>query len=348
MEKWLSFQDVLLDVQFTHSDSRREVDISEYIFSHNFDLPVISSNMDTVTDVTMAKAMGLSGAGAALHRFQSIEDNVKQYLASPKTTIGSFGLGHEEFERAVTLGEAGCTTLLLDVAHGACMKAVKQVQALRTILSPDTHIIVGNFANSRTIDDFIYHLGNKHDISGVKVGIGGGAACLTRIQTGHGRPTFSSVVDCVKNYAGIPVIADGGHKTSGDIIKSLAAGAKMVMLGSMLAGTDETPGEVVYDYPRITQDGVDITQKFKKYRGSASQESYEVQGKVAKHRVFEGDSFLVPYKGSVLDVLQQIEGGIRSAMTYSGITTLDELRENAIFGEVSSSGAHESGAHGKT
>lgn len=341
MQKWLSFDDVLMDVQFTFSDSRKEVDISEWFCATHLNLPVISSNMDTVTNSTMANAMGEYGALSALHRFQSIEDNVKEFLASPVTTIGSFGLGNEEFERALALEEAGCNTLLLDVAHGACMKAVKQVKMLGELIRPEVNIIVGNFANARTINDFIYHLGRRDLVSAVKVGIGGGAACLTRKQTGHGRPTFSSVVDCVTT--GIPVIADGGHRGNDDIIKSLAAGAKVVMLGKMLAGTEESPGEVIW-----TQDGEYQTAPgYKKYRGSASQESYEVQGKVAQHRVFEGDSYLVPYKGPVKNVLQQIEGGLRSALTYSGAKNLDELRDRVEFGEVTASGANESGAHGK-
>lgn len=331
MYKWLSFDDVLLDVQFTFSKSRKDVSTSQEFCGMNLDLPLISSNMDTVTSPELAHAMSAQGAVSSLHRFQSIEDNVKQFLASPKQTIGSFGLGAKELDRAVALSEAGCTTLLLDIAHGASIEAVSQVRKLREVLSKYDNIIVGNFANCKTIQDYIYYLGNPNYIQAVKVGIGGGAACLTRKQTGHGRPTFSSVVDCVR--AGIPVIADGGHRGNDDIIKSLAAGAKVVMLGKLLAGTTESPGELIGSH--------------KKYRGSASQESYEAQGKVASHRVYEGDSYLVPHVGTVADVLQGISGGIRSALTYSGATNLTELRERAEFGEVSSSGASESGSHGK-
>lgn len=161
------------------------------------------------------------------------------------------------------------------------------------------------------------------------------SACLTRHVTGCGIPTFSTILDC--KQSGEVVIADGGMRSSGDIAKALAAGADMVMLGGMLAGTKEAPGEIIH------VGGA----SYKKYRGSASTESYKAQGKEAQHRSYEGDSFEVPYKGSVADVLQQIEGGLRSAFTYVGANDISEFRTNAEFIQVTSAGITENGAHGK-
>ena len=142
-------------------------------------------------------------------------------------------------------------------------------------------------------------------------------------------------MDCSK--LGYTVISDGGHKTAGDIVKALAAGASYCMIGKMFAGTDESPGDIIEDGGK----------RYKKYRGSASQESYEKQGKIASWRATEGDSFLVPYKGSVVDVLSDIEGGLRSAMTYVGALTLEEFKEKVEFVKVTQSGYIEGLAHGK-
>lgn len=351
MKKFLAFDDVLLLPQFSYINSRADVDTSQVFCGFKLGLPILSSNMDSVTNSKMANAMKTHGAGSALHRFNSVEENVREYLASPESTIGSFGLGAKELGRAINLAEAGCTTLMLDVAHGATMMAVNQVKALRLNVSSDVKIIVGNFASAMSIEDFCYHLGGRK-IDAVKVGIGGGASCLTRVQTGSGASTFSSVVDCVRT--GIPVISDGGHRNPGDISKALAAGAKVVMLGKMLSGTDEAPGEVINcdhaDYDTLMRHkelNLPTKGSWKKYRGSASQESYEVQGKVAEHRVFEGDSFLVPAVGPVAKVLQEINGGLRSAMSYSGAMTLNDFRERAEFIEVTSAGAKESESHGR-
>jgi IMP dehydrogenase/GMP reductase len=162
------------------------------------------------------------------------------------------------------------------------------------------------------------------------------SACLTRVKAGVGIPQLSAVLDCVST--GENIISDGGHKTASDVCKALAAGAKAVMIGGMFAGTEECPGEII-----TTEAG----KKFKKYRGSASEESYQVQGKASKWRAAEGDSFLVEYKGPVEGILLDIEGGIRSSMTYVDSKSLDEYVEKAQMVRVSASTVAENGAHGK-
>jgi IMP dehydrogenase len=244
------------------------------------------------------------------------------------------------------------------------MGVVDQVKQLNEILKPYNKLIVGNFATAKSINDFMYHLGFE-DVDAFKVGIGGGSACLTRVVTGCGIPTFGSVQDCVK--AGYPIIADGGIRNSGDFAKALGAGAAAVMVGGMLAGCEESPGELFYQRPagrsveyisakEMTQASLEPTnylepgwpKPFKKYRGSASKESYGVQGKISEWRTPEGDSFLVPYKGPVAGVLQELESGLRSAMSYVGAENLTQFRNKVEFIRVTPSGAIESGSHGKT
>jgi IMP dehydrogenase len=348
-KEYLSFDDVLLVPQFSTIKSRKDVDTSTKLMGLNLKLPIISSNMDTVTESTMANAMAAQGAVGALHRFCTIEQNVDMFLKCTQDVMVSVGLGTTELERFEALMHAGAREFILDVAHGSSMEVVKQVKQMRDI-EVAFDLMVGNFATGRSIQDFLYHLGN-YGVDAWKVGIGGGSGCTTRIVTGCGLPTFGSIVDCVQATT-LPVIADGGCRTSGDVAKALAAGASAVMLGGMLAATDESPGILVdrhkipVKYDNFNTDP--STPKFKKYRGSASAESYEIQGKTASHRAPEGDSFLVPYKGSVAKVLSEIDGGLRSAMSYVGASNLTEFREYAEFIKVTPSGAKESGSHGKS
>jgi IMP dehydrogenase len=334
-EKMLTFDDVLIKPQFSKISSRKDVSISSKMGALHLNIPVVSANMDTVTDIEMARAMHAQGAIGCLHRFWDIEKNaeaIKTLRSSGIEVIGSIGLGDYEFERAMALIEAGANYLCIDVAHGAQLAVVDQFNKVLSNTKREVGIVIGNFATGESIKEFISLC--KKEPMAFKVGIGGGSACLTRVQTGCGIPQLSAVIDCVKHNPNSNIISDGGKKTPGDIAKALAVGAKAVMLGSMLAGTDEAPGEL-------------INSNFKKYRGSASMESYEVQGKVAKWRTFEGDSFLVPYKGSVSKVLQNIEGGLRSAFTYVGASSLQEFQQKAEFVEISYSTQKENIAHGK-
>lgn len=371
MKELYTFDDVLIQDQFLqHEIGRGDVDPGCYI-SHfpEIQLPIISSNMDTVTGPNMSRAMLAVGAQACLHRFGSIEQNVEDFYAGEFGSIlrpfVSIGLGSHELERAEALRDAGAFVFVIDVAHGGQMSVVNQAKALREILG-DTggSIVVGNFANPETIKTFLEHSGSGV-VDAFKIGIGPGSACTTRIKTGVGYPQLSAIIDAVSllKHVGIPVIADGGLKTSGDVAKALGAGAHMVMVGGMLAGTDETPGEKVYK----ARDGQMLSRElvfpvmngrtdynyptdlpaFKKYRGSASKESYEAQGKTGKQRTAEGESYYVPCKGSVAKVLQDIEGGIRSAMTYTNSRTLEEFHVNCKFNKISGATIGENGAHGK-
>lgn len=379
MNQAFTFDDILIIPQFSEISSRKDVDLSFNGSNYPYmSLPIISANMDTVTDANMAKHMILNGAQACLHRFCTIDESVKMFQdsymsatgESPRTPMVSIGLGKDELDRAAALFGTGAYQFVIDVAHGAQQSVVDQVLALREIIKNNAAIIVGNFASGDSVLDFLWRSGH---VDGIKVGIGPGAACTTRIKTGIGFPQLSAVLEISQvlhyNYNDIPVIADGGMKNSGDIAKALAAGASMVMLGSMLAGTEESPGQMYYvdglgkyvtpeeflskdahvdgSITYVRNEYSESFTKVKKYRGSASKESYVVQGKDASWRTAEGESFFVPYKGSVKNILQDIEGGLRSAFTYVGAKNLKEFHSKAKFVQISNAGYSESLPHGK-
>jgi IMP dehydrogenase len=336
----LSFDDVLIIPEYSTIKSRKDVSTVTKMNGITLEVPIISSNMDTITESEMAKAMHMLGAGACLHRFNTVNENKQMYKASPKQTMVSIGVGAAEFDRALALFESGAETFVIDVAHGAAQHVVEQYDNLRAIVKENANIIVGNFATGVSIRDFNHQLKSRIMPNAYKIGIGGGSLCTTRVVTGCGLPTFQSILDC-RGYAD-NLIADGGIRNSGDIVKALAAGAKAVMVGGLLSGTDETPGE----YFSFEKDAP-LESQYKRYRGSASLESYGVQNKIADHRAAEGEATYVQRKGPVRHVILNLVGGIRSGMSYVGASNLTELRETAKFVRVTDSGKRESKAHAK-
>lgn len=335
MKKYLSLDDVLILPQFSTVKSRKDVETSTSIAGHTLKLPLISSNMDSVTNSKLAHATKEVGATSCLHRFQSVDSMVKEYLDSPSSTWVSIGLGELELQRAEALVNAGASVIVLDVAQGASMEVVNQTRKLREQYKNNVAIIVGNFATQTSIKDFIHYLGSS-SIDAFKVFIGNGSGCLTSKVTGVGAPTFTTLQDCVQT--GYPIIADGSISNSGKFAKAIALGAKACMAGKLFAGTTESPGEIV------DVNGI----KYKHYRGSASLESYVVQGKVADHRTAEGGAYLVPHTGSVKDTVQPFDAGLRSAMSYVGAHNNKEFVEQAEFIEITSQGFIETGLHGKS
>lgn len=357
MNQLSTFADINIIPRFSTVASRANVSLAVNRTGFPYmELPVISANMDSVTGPEMAKAMVRYGGQACLHRFyESIEDNVKAFRDSTlpgfdlRSPLVSIGLGMKELERAEALRDEGAQTFVIDVNHGANIAVVNQAKQLREILGRDFGIVVGNFATGASIETFLEHAGIGI-VDGFKIGIGPSGVCTTRIKTGVGIPQLSALMDCrpAITKAGMTMIADGGMKTPGDVAKALAAGAHIIMTGGMLAGCEETPGEVIHNgsgeevsFP----DAYDRNCLSKKYRGSASKESYEVQGKIAKHRTTEGESFLVPYKGPVAGILQDIEGGLRGSFSMVGAYNLEEFHRMAEFVVVSQASAVEAGAH---
>jgi IMP dehydrogenase len=230
-------------------------------------------------------------------------------------------------ERAQELVKSGISILCLDVAHGHHSHVKLALSNLKQKFN-SVHLMAGNVATLTAFKDL-----ENWGADSVRVGVGGGSICSTRIRTAHGVPTLQSIFDCASVARSTKVIADGGIKTSGDIVKALAAGADFVMLGSMLAGTEEAPGEIIKNNGKL----------FKKYRGMASEEA-QIDWR-GYSSVREGVSAIVPYKGSIAEVLKDIEGGIRSGFSYSGARDLKELRATARFIRQSPCSRLESNTH---
>jgi IMP dehydrogenase len=256
----------------------------------------------------------------------------------------ALGVGGDALERAHELVSAGVDVLVVDTAHGHTQSVLDTVKELKSRYTLE--VIAGNIAAPEGVDALV---GVGAD--GVKVGIGPGAICTTRVVAGVGVPQVTAIHDCAAAAArhDIPLIADGGVQHSGDIAKAIAAGADVVMLGSLLAGVDESPGEVVLEQG----------ERYKEYRGMGSLGAMKARS-YSKDRYFQGDvddaDLLVPegiegriaYKGPLTNVLHQLVGGLRSSMGYCGTPTIDELKRRARFVRITSAGLRESHPHDVT
>ena len=251
------------------------------------------------------------------------------------------GVKGDFMERTESLLEAGTDVILVDIAHGHSDNAIATVRHIKKAF-PECELIAGNVATAKGTEDLI-----AAGVDAVKVGVGSGSICITRVVTGSGVPQLTAVIDCAKigKKHDIPIISDGGTRTSGDATKALAAGASAVMVGSIMGGTDESPGSV------LTKNG----KRFKVYRGMASlgaslgRRSKEAQSMSMdddlNDYVAEGVEAMVPYKGSVTDILKQLTGGIRSGLSYCGAPTITQMQQNAEFIKMSRAGFAESQPH---
>ena len=330
MQKCLSFDDVLLVPKKSDILSRNDINIGIRVKKQTFKLPIISSPMDTVTEHAMAVAMANAGGLGIIHRYNTIKDQCAMIHELEGIPVGAaIGVTGDYMTRARSLWNAGCKILCVDVAHGHHVLVEKAIKSLKDTFDSQVMIIAGNVATAEGFEDL-----QDWGANAIRVGIGGGSICSTRIQTGHGVSTFQSIASCkfVKRHA--MLIADGGIRTSGDIVKSIGAGADFVMLGSMLAGTDESPGETLNN-----KQG----DKYKVYRGMASTEA-QVDWR-GDARSLEGISTTVPYKGPVKNILDSLERNIRSGFSYSGARNQLELRERCMFIQQSTSSKVESNTH---
>ncbi len=255
---------------------------------------------------------------------------------------GAVGVKGDYLERTEALLGAGADTIVVDIAHGHSENAINTVRMIKKAF-PSCDLIAGNVATGAGARDLI-----KAGVDAVKVGVGSGSICITRVVTGSGVPQLTAVIDAVKaaNEYDIPVISDGGIRTSGDLTKALAAGASSAMIGSMFGGTDESPGK------SLVKNG----KKFKMYRGMASYmaslgRKYREEGEQVvdaddpNEYVPEGVEAMVPYKGSVVEIVRQLAGGLRSGLSYCGARTIPEMQKNAEFVRITGAGFIESQPH---
>ena len=335
----LTFDDVLLVPRYSEISSRKHPVLKTQITkNYSIDLPVITANMDTITEVEMATAMAKMGGIGSLHRFMTEAEQVEMVKAikafnkaNNLTTpiAASIGVKEEGMRRADMLVEAGVQIITLDIAHGDSIMMLETLDYLKK-KHPNVDVIAGNVATSDGVKRMI-----ERGADAVKVGIGPGSMCTTRIITGHGVPQLSAIALAVKvaSQYNIPVIADGGLKNSGDIVKALCAGASSVMVGSLVSGTLETPGE--------------LKGGMKQYRGMASKAAQvSWRGDMPQGMAAEGESTQIPCKGSVVNVIEELMGGLRSGMTYIGVDNIKAMSEAAQFIQMTASGMSESKPHG--
>ena len=359
-KKGLTFDDVLLIPAESHV-LPNEVDLSTQLADNlKLHIPLISAGMDTVTEGPMAIAMALQGGLGVVHKNMSIQAqagevaNVKSVVVPASATkaavddqnrllcAAAVGVTSDTFERAEALLKAGADAIVIDTAHGHSAGVLRKIKEIRDHF-PDVTLIAGNVATGEATAALF-----DSGVDVVKVGIGPGSICTTRVVAGVGVPQITAIYDAatVAREYGKPIIADGGIKYSGDVVKALAAGGNAVMLGSMLSGTTEAPGEVFEDQGK----------KYKAYRGMGSvgamaqahgSSDRYFQGGVneANKLVPEGIEARVEYKGDVSDIVFQIDGGLRSGMGYVGAPDIPTLINNAQFVQITNAGLRESHPH---
>ena len=394
MKKYLTYDDVNIVPKFSEVLSRENVDLStRFTKNTTLSIPIVSSPMDTVTELNMAKEMLDMGGVGVIHRFQSIEKQTRmmkllhyewdswynignpekdrtdhtqvfedwykgvRHWNSPPTKsdyedlhellwfadeaqkdedywskrplCAAIGTTGDYLERAKELVKNGCNVLLIDVAHGhhklvgdALEKIKKDIQGVE--------VVAGNIA-TREGAEFLLQSG----ADGIRVGIGNGSLCETRIRTGVGLPQVSTLLDVVTicDDFDVPCIADGGIRNIGDICKGLGCGADSIMLGSLLSGTKESPGQIekIGEWPN--------EKLFKKYRGSASRDSK------GNDKNVEGNHKVIPYKGKTARILTDIKDGINSSFSYVGANNLSEFHSKVEFVEVTQAGQKEARPH---
>ncbi len=359
-KKGLTFDDVLLIPAESHvlpNEVKLDTKLAPNLQLH---IPLISAGMDTVTEGNMAIAMAENGGLGVIHKNLSIEAQVDEVKKAKGKTVdpnlphpavdnqgrllaaAAVGVTSDTFERAESLLEAGADAIVIDTAHGHSAGVLRKIKEISEHF-PNATLIAGNVATGEGTAA-LFDAG----VDVVKVGIGPGSICTTRIVAGVGVPQITAIYDAasVAQKYGKKIIADGGIKYSGDVVKALAAGGNAVMLGSMFSGTTEAPGTV------FTNEG----KQFKSYRGMGSVGAMSqqhgssdryFQGGVneANKLVPEGVEALVPYKGDVSNIIYQIDGGLRAGMGYVGAGTIEELIENSQFVQITNAGLRESHPH---
>ena len=360
---YLTYDDVLLlpgYTDFSRKDIKLETKLTKKI---NLDLPLVAAPMDTVAESKLAIALARLGGIAFIHRNLTVADQAKEVKAvrDKKLLVGAaIGASSGYQERVEALVKAKVNVIVVDSAHGYAIGIINAIKWVKNKY-PELQVIGGNIATPEAAEALI-----KAGADGLRVGMGPGAICTTRVISGMGVPQISAVSECVEvaDKYGVPVIADGGIAYSGDIVKALAAGAGSVMMGSYFASAEESPGMVVNleakqvpaRFKSILKDGIK-TYKFKEYRGMGSvgamkkgtkiKSEDEYHGKSYRDRVMvaEGVEGLVPVKGTVKDLVDQAVGGMKSGLYYIGARSINELQKKAKFIQITQASLTESHPH---
>jgi GMP reductase len=354
-ETKLDFDDVLIRPKRSTLKSRSEVSISR-IFSFKYSprelicTPIMVANMDTVGTIEIAKVLAKNQAITCLHKHYSSVDYTNLYtdpnIINKNLIFYSIGTGHKDIEKMTEVFNqirqvnGILPNICVDVANGYTEQFVKTVSHIRKLYE-EVIIMAGNVVTPEMTEELIIH--GKVDI--VKVGIGSGSVCTTRLKTGVGYPQLSAVMECADAAHGLGghICSDGGCKVVGDICKAFGANADFVMLGSMFAGCDECEGEWSYEYltslgnwqPIDPKNNNEIRKVSLKYYGMSSKDAMDKHHNgVAKYRTAEGKCVTVPYKGLAEDTLQDIYGGLRSACTYVGANKIKDFGKKTTFIQV--------------
>ena len=352
----LDFDDVLIRPKRSTLSSRSGVNIQKvYNYLHasvqEVVVPIVAANMDTVGTMAMAERLGPEGVLTCLHKYYSVDELVNFFTEKPRLgTFYTLGIKEEDVEKLIAVDYElpemdkcglGIHKICIDVANGYQKVFVDHVKRIRDLF-PDTIIMAGNVCTPEMVSELLTSGGA--DI--VKIGIGPGSVCTTRKMTGVGYPQLSCIIECADAAHGLGghICADGGCRTPGDVVKAFAAGADFVMLGGMLAGTDECEGEWQYEGWLNSKTGVKIRRgvvddpdkkKSLKFYGMSSEDAMEAHnGGLGTYRASEGKSMSVDYKGPVMDVVQEITGGLRSACAYVGARNLKDFPKCATFVRV--------------
>ena len=351
MRRALTYDDVNIVPKYSELESRSEIKLTtKFTKNTEIKIPIVSSPMDTVTEDVMAIEMGRLGGVGIIHRFNTIEHQVKmisnvskslhdisieeakKYGFTSTPICAAVGVTGDYLERAKELVLSGCNVILIDVAHGHHKLVGEAIGEIKRDIS-DIEVIAGSIATSEAARQLC-----EWGVDGLRVGVGNGSLCETRIRTGVGLPQVTALLDCVTvaDSYDVPIIADGGIRNVGDVCKGLGSGADTIMVGSLLSGTKESPGSIEKkgQWPN--------EQLFKKYRGSASLDSKSDRG---EDKNVEGNHKVIPYKGKVKRILHDIRDGISSSCSYVGASNLEEYRSLVEFVEVTKAGQVEAQPH---
>ena len=340
----LTFDDVLLTPKYSEilpSEVTTNTSLSKNL---NLKIPIISSAMDTVTESKMAIAIAKAGGIGVIHRNLDIKSQISEInkVKSKKLLVGAaVGAGPLEYKRAEAILKANVDLIVVDTAHGHTKKVGEIIRKIKKLKSNKTTLCAGNIATTEAAK-FLIKLGAEV----IKVGIGPGSICTTRLVAGIGVPQLSAILAVRKGVGRkkVSIIADGGIKFSGDISKALAAGADAVMIGSLFAGTNESPGKIIKKNGKL----------FKSFRGMGSigamnkgsaDRYFQTKQKDTSKYVPEGVEGLVKYKGSVEKIIYRLIGGLKSSMGYFGKKKIINLRNKPKFVKITKAGFYESMVH---